>query len=148
MAVTGIHGRLVEVEADVSPVLPHFYVSGMPDASCKQAPDRIRAAANNTELELPKQRITVNLSPASLPKHGSGFDLAIAIAVLVSGGTVKPDLVSAVVHLGELGLYGTVRPIAGVLVVCTLVIWGFMLWRILPFGRRAQVIPEGEVAPP
>ena len=91
VAVWGIHGRLVEVEADVSPGLPKFIVSGMPDAACKQAPDRIRAAANNCELDLPKQRLTVNLSPASLPKQGSGFDLAIAVAVLVSGGTIKAE---------------------------------------------------------
>lgn len=149
VAVTGIHGRLVEVEADVSPGLPCFYVSGMPDTSCKQAPDRIRAAANNSELELPRQRITVNLSPASLPKHGSGFDLAIAIATLVSGGVVKPELVRAVVHLGELGLDGTVRPIPGVLPAVIAAVEAGVRQVVVPVANAAEaaLVPGIEVVP-
>lgn len=149
IAVTGIHGRLVEVEADVSPGLPTFYVSGMPDTSCKQAPDRIRAAANNCELDLPKQRITVNLSPASLPKHGSGFDLAIAVAVLVSGGTIKPELVSAVVHLGELGLDGTVRAIHGVLPAVLAAADAGAHQVVVPVANAAEasLVPGIEVVP-
>ncbi|KNX37576.1 YifB family Mg chelatase-like AAA ATPase [Luteipulveratus halotolerans] len=115
VAVTGIEGRVVAVEADVSSGLPTFTVSGLPDASCAQSPDRVRAALGNCNLPLPKQRITVNLSPASLPKQGAGFDLAIAIATLTAGGTVPPDVVAEVVHIGELGLDGAVRPVPGVL---------------------------------
>ncbi|RNI24323.1 YifB family Mg chelatase-like AAA ATPase [Flexivirga caeni] len=149
VAVTGIHGCVVEVEADVSPGLPTFYVSGMPDASCKQAPDRIRAAANNCDLELPRQRITVNLSPASLPKHGSGFDLAIAVAALASGGTIKPELVSAVVHLGELGLDGSVRPIQGVLPAVRAAQQAGARRVVVPAANAAEasLVPDIEVVP-
>lgn len=149
VAVTGIHGRVVEVEADVSPGLPWFGVSGMPDTACRQAPDRIRAAANNCELELPKQRITVNLSPASLPKQGSGFDLAIAVAVLTCGGSIKPELVSDVVHLGELGLDGTVRAIPGVLPAVLAAVDAGATQVVVPVANaaEAQLVPGVEVVP-
>lgn len=149
VAVTGIHGTLVEVEADVSPGLPWFGVSGMPDTSCKQAPDRIRAAANNCELELPRQRITVNLSPASLPKHGSGFDLAIAVAVLVSGGAIKADLVRGVVHLGELGLDGSVRAIPGVLPAVLAAVHAGASQVVVPVANAAEasLVPGIAVVP-
>ena len=78
VALSGIEGFLVEVEADVTPGLPHFAVSGLPDAACKQSPDRIKAAAANCGVPVPPKRLTVNLSPASLPKAGSGFDLSDA----------------------------------------------------------------------
>ncbi|AKU16403.1 YifB family Mg chelatase-like AAA ATPase [Luteipulveratus mongoliensis] len=115
VAVTGIEGTVVAVEADVANGLPAFMVSGLPDAACAQSPDRVKAAVVNSDLRLPHQRITVNLSPASLPKQGAGFDLAIAVAALAAGGTVPADQVAEVVHLGELGLDGAVRPVRGVL---------------------------------
>lgn len=149
MAVTGIHGWVVDVEADTSSGLPWFGVSGMPDTSCKQAPDRIRAAANNCELELPKQRIIVNLSPASLPKHGSGFDVAIAVAVLVAGGTIKPALVADVVHLGELGLDGSVRAIHGVLPAVIAAADAGASQVVVPVANAAEaaLVPGIEVVP-
>jgi len=149
VAVTGIHGKLVEVEADVSPGLPAFIVSGMPDAACKQAPDRIRAAGNNCGLELPKQRITVNLSPASLPKQGSGFDLAIAIATLASGGTITTDQVATVVHIGELGLDGTVRAIPGVLPAVLAALDAGARQVVVPLANAAEaaLVPDIEVVP-
>lgn len=115
VAVTGIDGRLVEVEADLGSGLPSFAVSGLPDTACAQAPARVRAAVTNSQLPLPGQRILVNLSPASLPKVGAGFDLSIAMAVLAASQTVPQDEVAAAMHLGELGLDGTVRGVPGVL---------------------------------
>lgn len=149
VGVTGIHGRVIDVEADVAPGLPAFVVSGMPDAACKQAPDRIRAAAKNCELELPRQRITVNLSPASLPKHGSGFDLAIAVATLVCGGTITPALVEGVVHLGELGLDGTVRAIPGVLPAVLAAVDAGATQVVVPVANAAEaaLVPDIEVVP-
>jgi len=88
---------------------------GLPDAALNEAKDRVRAAATNSGCGLPSRRITVNLSPAALPKHGSGFDLAIAIAALAAAGTISADSIDRVVHLGELGLDGRLRPIHGVL---------------------------------
>ncbi|MFC6714577.1 YifB family Mg chelatase-like AAA ATPase [Branchiibius cervicis] len=115
VAVMGIDGIPIEVEADSAPGLPAFTIVGMPDTACRQAPDRVRSAAANSELQLPRQRVTVNLSPASLPKQGSGFDVAIAIAALAAGGVVDNSQVAEVVHIGELGLDGAVRAVPGVL---------------------------------
>lgn len=115
VALTGVEGHVVLVEAQGSSGLPAFTLSGLPDTACAQAPDRVRAASASAGLALPQQRWTVNLSPASLPKTGSGFDLAIAVAMLVAEGHVPPDVVRSVVHLGELGLDGSVRGVPGVL---------------------------------
>jgi magnesium chelatase family protein len=115
VALVGLDGALVDVEADLVQGLPQFMISGLPDAACKQSPDRIKAAAANSGMSIPNRRLTVNLSPASMPKAGSGFDLPIAIAVLAAAGLVPAEVVAPMVHLGELGLDGSVRPVRGVL---------------------------------
>lgn len=115
VALLGLSGSLVQVEADLSANLPGFVLIGLPDASLGEARDRVRAAAANSGCGLPTRKITVNLSPASLPKHGSVFDLAIAVAILAADGTVSADSVERVVHLGELGLDGRLRPTTGIL---------------------------------
>lgn len=119
IALSGLQGQLVEVEAHLSNALPGLLVSGLPDAACRQAPDRVRAAIESSELALPSRKIVVNLSPAAVPKNGSGYDLAIAVAVLTAIGDVEQKHVSRVVHVGELGLDGRVRPVAGVLPMVT-----------------------------
>lgn len=111
----GVQGFSVQVEADVSMGLPALLIGGRADSACAQAPDRVRAACSNSGYPIPRQRITVNLSPASLPKFGSGFDLAIAVAVLTAGGQLPQKQVAGVLHVGELGLDGAVRPVRGVL---------------------------------
>ena len=88
VALTGIDGHVVDVEADVANGLPAFTITGLPDTSLGEARDRVRAACANSGVAIPARRITVNLSPASLPKAGTGFDLAVAIAVLVAGEVV------------------------------------------------------------
>jgi magnesium chelatase family protein len=115
VALLGLSGSLVEVEADISSNLPAFVLIGLPDTALGEARDRVRAAAMNSGCGLPNRKLTVNLSPAALPKHGSGFDLAIAVAALAAAGAVSPESVERVVHLGELGLDGRLRPIPGVL---------------------------------
>ena len=115
VSLLGMHGALVEIEADISNNLPNFVLIGLPDAALNEAKDRVRAAATNSGLDLPNRKVTVNLSPAALPKHGSGFDLGIAIATLAASGEVSVESVDRVVHLGELGLDGRLRPINGVL---------------------------------
>lgn len=115
VALRGIDGTLVEVEADVAPGLPGFTVVGMPDSSMLQARDRVRAATAQVGAPLASRRITVNLCPAWLPKTGSGFDLPMAIAVLSAQRLLPEAAVREVLHLGELGLDGTVRPVPGVL---------------------------------
>jgi magnesium chelatase family protein len=115
VALLGLAGSLVEVEADISSNLPSFVLIGLPDAALGEARDRVRSAATNSGCALPNRKLTVNLSPAALPKHGSGFDLAIAMAALAAAGTIGAESVERVVHLGELGLDGRLRPISGIL---------------------------------
>jgi magnesium chelatase family protein len=115
VSMVGMHGAIVEIEADISNNLPAFVLIGLPDAALGEAKDRVRAAAVNSGLDLPNRKLTVNLSPAALPKHGSGFDLGIALAVLAASGTVSAESIDRVVHIGELGLDGRLRPVNGVL---------------------------------
>ena len=115
VALTGLDGTLVDVEAHISQGLPHFAIGGMPDAACAQAPDRVRSAAANSLVPVPAHRVTVNLSPASIPKRGACFDLPIAVAVLSAAGVIRGGLARDVVHLGELALDGRVRGVHGIL---------------------------------
>jgi magnesium chelatase family protein len=115
VALFGIDGAVVEIEADISGQLPNFVLIGLPDAALGEARERVRAAAANAGIPLTHRRLTVNLSPASLPKHGSGFDLAIALASFAADGQLSADSVASAVHVGELGLDGRVRPVPGVL---------------------------------
>ncbi|MFJ4039064.1 YifB family Mg chelatase-like AAA ATPase [Microbacterium sp. NPDC090007] len=115
VALTGLRGDLVEVEADVSSQTPEFSIIGLADKALGEAGRRVRNACANRGLDLPKRRITVNLSPASLPKRGSGFDVAIAVAALATTSPMDAAHVAATVHIGELGLDGRLRPVPGVL---------------------------------
>ncbi|MEJ3404229.1 YifB family Mg chelatase-like AAA ATPase [Rathayibacter sp. YIM 133350] len=115
VALIGMTGAIVDVEADITAQLPKFFLIGLPDTALSQAQHRVRSAAQNAGIPLTTHQITVNLSPAALPKHGSGFDLAIAMACLAAAGDVEPASVERVVHLGELALDGRLRPIEGVL---------------------------------
>ncbi len=86
VGLVGLDGHLVEVEADLAQGLPGLTVIGLPDAALAEARDRVRAAIVNTGFSWPSQRITLALSPAWLPKRGSGFDLALAASVLAADG--------------------------------------------------------------
>lgn len=115
VALTGVDGHMVEVEADLSNQTPDFKIIGLPDKSLGEAVQRVHNACANAGFEVPRRRLTVNLSPASLPKHGSGFDLSIALATLAAGGSLPVRAIRSTVHIGELGLDGRLRPVAGVL---------------------------------
>src|SRR5450759_1150001 len=115
VALVGVEGRLVEVEADLAQGLPGLTLIGLPDTSLQEARDRIRAAIVNSGESWPQRRITLGLSPASLPKRGSSVDRAMAIAVLAAAGVVPTALLADTVLVGELGLDGRVRPVRGVL---------------------------------
>jgi magnesium chelatase family protein len=115
IALFGLNGTLIDVEADISSNLPNFILVGLPDASLSEATSRVRAACTNSGLSLPGRRITVNLSPASVPKRGSSFDLAIAISVLAAAGSINADRAASWLHIGELALDGSIRRVNGVL---------------------------------
>ena len=115
VALVGVTGHVVEVEADIANGLVGTILIGLPDTALREARDRIRAAIVNSGEEWPQRKITVGLSPASLPKRGSWFDLAIAIGVLAAAGTVPRPAADGVMFFGELGLDGRLRPVHGVL---------------------------------
>ncbi|MBX6356603.1 MAG: YifB family Mg chelatase-like AAA ATPase [Micromonosporaceae bacterium] len=115
VGLVGMTGHLVEVEADLADGLPALALTGLPDAALNEARDRVRAAIVNSGQSWPHRRVTVNLLPATLPKHGSAFDLAVAAALLAGAGELPPVALRDVALLGELGLDGTVRPVRGVL---------------------------------
>jgi magnesium chelatase family protein len=110
----GVDGVAVTVEVHVAGGLPAFTIVGLPDASCREARDRVRAAIVSSGLGWPQQRITVNLAPSGLPKAGSGLDLPMAIGVLVASGSLGAELVRHTAFIGELGLDGSLRRVAGV----------------------------------
>lgn len=113
MALVGLNGHVIEVEADIGQTLPNFILLGLPDASLNEARERIRSAAQNSGIPLSRRKITVNLIPASLPKRGSGFDLAIVMAALDAAGDLHGT--GGSVFIAELGLDGRLRPVRGVL---------------------------------
>jgi magnesium chelatase family protein len=115
VGLIGVQGAMVEVEVDIAQGLPGVALVGLPDAVVRQSVDRVRAAVANAGGEFPLRRITIGLSPASMPKQGSGFDLALAAAVLAAAEAVPQAAVERLVLLGELGLDGSVRGIRGVL---------------------------------
>src|SRR5687768_3742686 len=106
---------MVEVEVDMAAGLPQVVLVGLPDAVVRQSVDRVRAAVVNAGGTFPQRRITIGLSPAAMPKQGSGFDLALAAGILAASGAVPAESVERLVLLGELGLDGSVRGIRGVL---------------------------------
>jgi magnesium chelatase family protein len=115
VALIGVNGQVVEVEADITNGLVGMILVGLPDTALREARDRIRAAIANSGEEWPQRKITVGLSPASLPKRGSWFDLAIAIGILAAAAKVPRTAVEEVMFFGELGLDGQLRPVRGVL---------------------------------
>ncbi|HEV2450772.1 MAG TPA: YifB family Mg chelatase-like AAA ATPase [Streptosporangiaceae bacterium] len=115
VALVGVEGHLVAIEADIANGLVGLLLVGLPDTALREARDRIRAAIINSGETWPQRRITVGLSPASLPKRGSGFDLGIAAAIMVAAGVAPATALDETVFLGELGLDGRVQPIRGVL---------------------------------
>jgi len=115
VALIGVTGQVVEIEADIANGLVGMILVGLPDTALREARDRIRAAIVNSGEEWPQRKITVGLSPASLPKRGSWFDLAIAVGVLAAAGKVPRAAVDGVIFFGELGLDGQLRPVRGVL---------------------------------
>ncbi len=115
VAFEGVEARIVEVQCAVTAGMPHFGLVGLPDKAVSEARERVRAALGAMSIALPSKRITVNLSPADLPKEGSHFDLPIALALLAALEIIPRDEVENVIALGELSLDGRLMPVVGAL---------------------------------
>ncbi|MEV0680467.1 YifB family Mg chelatase-like AAA ATPase [Actinosynnema sp. NPDC050436] len=115
VALFGVDGVPVEIEADVGAGSVRTQLLGLPDAALHESKDRVKAAVRNSAHAWPTQRVTLGLSPATLPKGGSGYDLALACVVLAASGAVPGDRLHGTVLLGELALDGRVRTVRGVL---------------------------------
>jgi magnesium chelatase family protein len=137
VALLGVDGHVVEIEADVGGGLPGFHLVGLPDAALHESKDRVRAAVVNSGRAWPNERIVLALSPATLRKTGSGFDLALACAVLGAGGELAQAELDRTVLLGELALDGRLRPVRGVL-PCLLA--------ARAAGMRRAVVPDSVLA--
>jgi magnesium chelatase family protein len=115
VAVHGVSGQIVEIEADITSGLPGVHLVGLPDAALQESRDRVRAAIVNCGNQWPMSRLTLALSPATLPKMGSVYDVALAAAVLSANHEVASARLDKTVLLGELALDGRIRPVRGVL---------------------------------
>lgn len=115
VAFEGVEARIVEVQCAVAPGLPAFSIVGLADKAVSEARDRVRSALSSMSIALPAKRITVNLSPADLPKEGSHFDLPIAIALLAAIDVLPPEDIENMVALGELSQDGSIIPVIGAL---------------------------------
>jgi magnesium chelatase family protein len=132
-AVLGIEPYPVRVDVHLSSGLPSFTVVGLAQGAVREGRERVSAALRNTGFDLPQRRITVNLAPADVPKEGAAFDLPIAVGLLAAGGQVCATAFARTAFLGELGLDGSLRPVAGVLPIAA---------RCREAGIDALVVPE------
>ncbi len=137
VALLGMEGTLVEVEAAIGGGLPRTVLVGLPDTALYEARDRCRAAVAGAGLAWPNQLLTINLTPASLPKAGSHYDLAIVAAILAASDVVPRRIAASSVLVGELGLDGRVREVRGVLPA-------LLAAREVGFGTA--IVPAGQVA--
>ncbi len=148
-ALSGLQGHPVEVEADVVAAVPAFSIVGLPDAAVQESRERVRAAIVNSAFEFPSRRITVNLAPASLRKEGPSFDLPIALALLVATGQATDGCGERgpLAAVGELGLDGSVRPVAGALALAESLRRRGVRGLLLPSANAAEasLVPGLEV---
>ncbi|ACY98952.1 MULTISPECIES: YifB family Mg chelatase-like AAA ATPase [Thermomonospora] len=137
VALVGVEGFVVDVEASITSGVPGLHLVGLPDAALNEARDRVRAAIFNSGESWPNRHVTISLFPASLPKKGSAFDLAIAVSLLAAAETFDPRACTKMVILGELGLDGRVRAVPGVLPA---------VLAAANAGYRTVVVPRSNVA--
>jgi magnesium chelatase family protein len=135
-AVVGIDAYDICVEVDVAQGLPHWTIVGLPAGEVKESRERVTAALANSGFTLPPRRVTVSLSPGDTKKAGTGFDLPVAVGLLVALGALSPESVEGLAFLGELGLDGSIRGVRGVLSVAR---------HLAARGVRALVLPEANV---
>ncbi len=144
----GVEGIQVLCECDLSNGLPAFEVVGLPDASVKEARDRVRAAVKNCGFDFPLRRITVNLAPADLKKEGPIYDLPILLGILAASGQIPPTEADSC-FIGELSLDGSLRPAAGVLPMALAALQSGARRMFVPAENAAEAaVAEGLIAIP
>ncbi len=142
----GVEALAVDVEVDITNGLPSFTTVGLPLGAVKEGRERVAAALNNSQYQLPLRRITVNLAPADVPKRGSAFDLALAVGILAASGQIPDTHLSQALFLGELGLEGDLRPIRGALPIALAARSMGCAEVILPAANVAEAAVVGDVA--
>lgn len=132
----GLTGRVVDIECDMSKGLPTIVIVGLANKSVDESKERVRSAITNSGFQMPRKRITLNLAPADLPKEGSGYDLGMAVAILISSEQLQANTKDCT-FVGELSLDGSTRRIPAILSHIDAAIQG---------GRRTIYIPEDNIA--
>ena len=133
-ALHGMEVKFIRVEADLSNGLPMFHMVGYLSSEVKEAGERVRTAIRNCGLEIPVKKTVINLSPGNVRKRGASFDLPIALAILASQDLVRQEILNNVLAIGELGLDGSIRDVAGILPV---------VWKARKNGYRFCIVPPG-----
>lgn len=136
--VAGIDGLVVDVEVSIGQGLPKVVISGLPDTAVSQAPNRLRSAFIQSELDFPDTRLAINLAPASEPKSGAALDLGMAVAILAATRAIDSVDSAGVAHVGELGMDGTVRPVSGVLPGCLAVLRDGISEILVPYANAHE----------
>ena len=131
--ITGIDAHLISVEVDIAKGLPGFSIVGLPDTAIRESKERIRAAIKNSGFKFPSKRITVNLAPADIRKEGPGFDLPMALGVLVASENINPAKLNDYVICGELSLDGGIKPVRGALPIAL---------ELRKKGRKKLILPK------
>jgi magnesium chelatase family protein len=148
-AVIGIDAYLVEVEVDITNGLPTFTTVGLPEAAVKESKERVKSAISNSGYSFPDDRITVNLAPANIKKEGTGFDLPIALGILVATDIIPQYILTKYLILGELSLDGRIKPVNGSLPMALAAKKAGYAGIIVPAenGPEASVVREISVIP-
>ena len=145
VVLSGLTGDLVEVEADLSNQIPGFSIIGLADKAVAEAQKRVQNACANSELALPRRHVTVNLSPANLPKRGTGLDVAVAIAAVATELALDAASLARTVHIGELGLDGRLRPVPGVLPAVVAAARAGFTQVVVPWANAAEAALVSDV---
>jgi len=147
VAPVGFEGSIIEVEGDATNSLPAIQIVGLGNKAIDEAKERVRSAINNSMLEFPKKRITINLAPAELPKDGAHYDLPIALSILCLSGQIRQEEINDAVYAGELALDGTLRPIKGAVSITETAKKHKFKKVYLPLGnvKQATLVPGIEV---
>lgn len=148
-AIVGLDGVIVEVEVDSSQGLPVIIIVGLPDAAVKESKDRVQSAIKNSQLQMPRKRVTVNLAPADVRKFGPIYDLPIALGILIASKQLDSAALENSMIVGELSLDGSVRHVRGVLPMAALARDHGIRRVFVPADDAAEAsyIPEVEVFP-